>query len=96
MSKLKDLGAFVGTGAVVGGASYADLKNVEYQMQKERDAKEKEDKVEEMKRKQEPSGGGSGESTARSKFMKKGGSVSSASKRADGCAIKGKTKGKIV
>ncbi len=26
----------------------------------------------------------------------KGGSVSSASKRADGCAIKGKTKGKMV
>ena len=30
------------------------------------------------------------------KPMKKGGSVSSASKRADGCAIKGKTKGKMV
>ena len=28
--------------------------------------------------------------------MKKGGSVSSASKRADGCAVKGKTKGKMV
>ena len=28
--------------------------------------------------------------------MKKGGSVSSASKRADGCAMKGKTKGKFV
>jgi len=28
--------------------------------------------------------------------MKKGGSVSSASKRADGCAVKGKTKGKFV
>jgi len=28
--------------------------------------------------------------------MKKGGSVSSASARADGCAIRGKTKGKIV
>jgi len=28
--------------------------------------------------------------------MKKGGSVSSASKRADGCAIKGKTKGRMV
>ena len=28
--------------------------------------------------------------------MKKGGKVSSASKRADGCAIKGKTRGKIV
>jgi len=28
--------------------------------------------------------------------MKKGGKVSSASKRADGCAMRGKTKGKIV
>jgi hypothetical protein len=28
--------------------------------------------------------------------MKKGGMVSSASKRADGCAIKGKTKGRMV
>ena len=28
--------------------------------------------------------------------MKKGGSVSSASKRADGCAVKGKTKGKMI
>ena len=28
--------------------------------------------------------------------MKKGGSVSSASKRADGCAIKGKTKGRMI
>jgi hypothetical protein len=30
------------------------------------------------------------------KGYKKGGKVSSASKRADGCAIKGKTRGKIV
>lgn len=30
------------------------------------------------------------------KKMAKGGSVSSASKRADGCAIKGKTRGKMV
>ena len=30
------------------------------------------------------------------KPMKKGGSVSSASKRADGCATKGKTKGRII
>jgi hypothetical protein len=28
--------------------------------------------------------------------MKSGGKVSSASKRADGCAVKGKTRGKIV
>jgi hypothetical protein len=30
------------------------------------------------------------------KIMKKGGKVSSASSRADGCAAKGKTKGKFV
>ena len=30
------------------------------------------------------------------KKYKKGGSVSSASKRADGCAVKGKTKGRII
>jgi hypothetical protein len=28
--------------------------------------------------------------------MKKGGKVSSASKRADGCAVRGKTKGKMI
>jgi hypothetical protein len=33
---------------------------------------------------------------ANSNGMKKGGMVSSASKRADGCAIKGKTKGRMV
>ena len=32
----------------------------------------------------------------RKKKMAKGGSVSSASKRADGCATKGKTKGRII
>ena len=31
-----------------------------------------------------------------SKAYKKGGKVSSASKRADGCCVKGKTKGKMV
>ena len=30
------------------------------------------------------------------KPMKKGGKVSSASKRADGCCVKGKTKGKMI
>ena len=30
------------------------------------------------------------------KYMKKGGSVSSASKRADGCCVKGKTKGRML
>jgi len=30
------------------------------------------------------------------KGMKKGGAVSSASKRADGCAVKGRTKGRVM
>jgi hypothetical protein len=34
--------------------------------------------------------------TKEPKKMRSGGSVSSASKRADGCAVKGKTRGKIV
>jgi hypothetical protein len=34
--------------------------------------------------------------TVNAQPMKKGGMVSSASKRADGCAVRGKTRGKIV
>jgi hypothetical protein len=37
-----------------------------------------------------------GSGPSRAAMMKKGGTVSSASKRADGCAIKGKTRGKMV
>jgi hypothetical protein len=40
--------------------------------------------------------GGSVKNKTSSKTYKSGGSVSSASKRADGCAIKGKTRGKMV
>jgi len=40
--------------------------------------------------------GGAVKKKASSKSYKSGGSVSSASKRADGCAIKGKTRGKMV
>jgi len=36
------------------------------------------------------------EMEAKGTSMKKGGKVSSASKRADGCAVKGKTKGRMV
>jgi hypothetical protein len=47
-----------------------------------------------------PSGGGGGGvpkiNRDITKNMKKGGKVSSASKRADGCAVKGKTKGRMV
>ena len=46
-------------------------------------------------------GGGGGMGTGKmnrdiSKPMKKGGKVSSASKRADGCCVKGRTKGRMV
>ena len=40
--------------------------------------------------------GGSVKNKTSSKTYKSGGSVSSASKRADGCAVKGKTRGKMV
>ena len=88
MSKLKDLTAVVGTGAAVGGAGYADLQQVKRSQEKEREDKNA-DKLEEMKRKEEPSGG---DTKQPPKAMKKGGSVSSASKRADGIAIRGKTR----
>jgi hypothetical protein len=48
-----------------------------------------------------PSGGGGGGGVPKinrdiTKNMKKGGKVSSASKRADGCATKGKTRGRMI
>ena len=48
-----------------------------------------------------PKGGGGGGAMPKSnrdltKNYKKGGNVSTASKRADGCAIKGKTRGRMV
>ena len=58
--------------------------------------------LERAKSDRKPSGGGGGGAgipkvgPKRPMDMKKGGSVSSASKRADGCATKGKTRGKII
>jgi hypothetical protein len=40
--------------------------------------------------------GGLGMALGKKMGMKEGGKVSSASKRADGCAVKGKTKGKMI
>ena len=91
----KDVAAFVGPGAAVLGAGYADLQHTKSVSKKEREAKEETDKAEELKRKKETSGGDS-ETKATPKTYKSGGKVSSASSRADGCAIKGKTKGRMV
>jgi hypothetical protein len=58
-------------------------------------------KAEKMDKGARGGAGGSGgaaelKSLLNPRAMKKGGSVSSASKRADGCAVKGKTKGKML
>ena len=50
----------------------------------------------EEKKRREAEAAAAGVQPAAPTPMKKGGKVSSASKRADGCAVKGKTRGKIV
>ena len=79
-------------------AGYAGLKSderksKEYQKEQEnKKQKQYEDQdKQEGRRMQKGNSGG-----ADSDGMKKGGSVSSASKRADGCAMRGKTKGRMV
>jgi hypothetical protein len=60
------------------------------------------ERLQDMGRLPKPSGGGGSGSAGEIKAltnpraMKKGGKINSASKRADGCCIKGKTKGKMV
>jgi hypothetical protein len=59
------------------------------------------DKMKEILNKPKSGGSGGGGGMPKinrdiTKNMKSGGKVSSASKRADGCAIKGKTKGRMV
>jgi hypothetical protein len=59
------------------------------------------ERLQDMGRLPKPSGGGGGsggelKSLQNPRAMKKGGKISSASKRADGCCTKGKTKGKMV
>ena len=55
-----------------------------------------EGKEEEKKRKEAEAAAAVPAGTVPASGMKKGGKVSSASKRADGCCIKGKTKGRMV
>jgi hypothetical protein len=59
-------------------------------------AKDMRDDREEKKRRAAEAGMVPGQGGQAPMPMKKGGKVSSASKRADGCAVKGKTRGKIV
>jgi hypothetical protein len=97
MGKLDDA-AFLGALAPMAAVPVIGAYKADQIQQKRKKEKEAEDisKEEEIKRKKEPSEGGTNKVTAENKVMKKGGSVSSASKRADGCATKGKTKGRMV
>jgi hypothetical protein len=93
MSKLENAAVLGGLGSLAAipvGVAYQGDK-----VMQERKKKKEDEKIEEMKRKQEPSGGES-ESKSKPLNYKTGGKVSSASKRADGCAIRGKTKGRMV
>jgi hypothetical protein len=54
----------------------------------------KNDEIEALKKK--VAQGAAGPQPAAAQGMKKGGKVSSASSRADGCAVKGKTRGKYL
>jgi hypothetical protein len=105
LEKAAVLGLAAPTAAMVGSKAASLGKPNSYESEKDYREKlrgknygvsDKEDKLEEIRRSMEPSGGGGGEATARAKTMKKGGKVSSASSRADGCAVKGKTKGRYI
>lgn len=77
-----------------GRGSYDRRLNEQQQARDELDKKEREAKAEVKRESRGTQKGNSG--GADSDGMKKGGSVSSASKRADGCAMRGKTKGRMV
>ena len=77
------LAAITGIGTVGAGVGIAENQK-KYEEDKKR--------LEEKNGSDKESGGGGGESTARAKTMKKGGKVKSASARADGCCVKGKTR----
>ena len=86
-------GLAYGLGATFAGASGIGIVENQKKYEAEQYLKNKAiDKEEEIKRKKEPSEGGGSETTATNKAYKSGGKVKSASSRADGCAIKGKTR----
>ena len=93
MEKVGKYGPYALGAAFTGAAGAGIIENQRKlnEEKKEQDLK----RLKEKEAKEEPSGSGK-ESLSKERNYKKGGSVSSASKRADGIATKGKTKGKIV
>ena len=96
MNYVKDLGNAAKTiagGAIVPGVSDAVnrfVDNVTGDADKAKDEKIKALEAEVL------AGRKTKEQAEKEASMRKGGKVSSASKRADGCAVRGKTKGRIV
>jgi hypothetical protein len=80
--------------------AYKDPYTITEDKQSESSKQEQENEAKDRKAKAEYDNYMKGEKTRLkdqgSSFFKKGGKVSSASKRADGCATKGKTKGKML
>jgi hypothetical protein len=85
------LGAIAGIGAVGAGSGIMENQKKYNEDKKEADKKRLQEKME----KDEPTGSGK-KSLSKERAYKKGGMISSASKRADGCAVRGKTKGRMV
>ena len=78
-------------GQMISDAMEGQVAKTERNSKREEDVKRLKEKYEAK----EPSGAGK-ESLTKTPNFKKGGSVSSASKRADGCAQRGKTRGRMV
>ena len=79
----------IGAGTVMAAPIAAKMGSLYGEQLNERGARIKEDAEKSQKQYEE-------QDKQEGRGMKKGGKVSSASKRADGCAVKGKTRGKMV
>jgi len=97
IGKLADKGLLgLGPRMVASKAQEKDEAKAMQAMQAEKDAKAQAAKQQRRPMRSRPQSSGMGGGMEGYKAMKKGGKVSSASSRADGCAQRGKTKGRMV
>ena len=97
IGKLADKGLLgLGPRMIASKAQEKDEAKAMQAVQAEKEAKAMADKKQKRSMRMRPQSTPMGGGLESYKPMKKGGSVSSASKRGDGCAIKGKTKGRMV
>ena len=84
-----------GLSALRGASELSKIKSGANKFEQDKKRIEAKEDKEESRENKEPTGYGK-ESLSKERTYKKGGSVSSASKRADGIAVRGKTKGRMV